>query len=446
MGKESTRAKDKAVAPPVVDIGTTLQNIFSSRAMPSPSASVQKKKSLFTKVGKGSVKDVKGGVGDGKTLKSTQFQEVAGAFQLPKWMGAIIFNKIISWEQSRDPAAVVPSPSLTYETARQYYDMELHGKNPVWRLFHTIRQDPARPYLIPSDMYPLVKELLRVHPGLEFLKQTPEFMDKYAETVVIRMFYYVDNTANGKITYSQFERSNLPSVMLRLDDEDDINVVRDYFSYEHFYVLYCKFWELDTDRDYLIGKADLARYGGGCVSAKALDRVVNGHARRLSSGKPGKLNFEDFVWFCISEEDKSTPQSLLYWFRVVDLDNDGILAGFEIDVFLQEQKARMHQMSIEAIALEDIVCQMIDMVKPKDPKCITMRDFRACPTAGVFFNVLMNLNKFLIFEQRDPFAAHAEKQLAEKTDWDRFARSEYDRMALEAEGGDDDLDGHASWK
>jgi serine/threonine-protein phosphatase 2A regulatory subunit B'' len=24
----------------------------------------------------------------------------------------------------------------------------------------------------------------------------------------------------------------------------DINKVLDYFSYEHFYVLYCKFWEL----------------------------------------------------------------------------------------------------------------------------------------------------------------------------------------------------------
>lgn len=31
-----------------------------------------------------------------------------------------------------------------------------------------------------------------------------------------------------------------------LDDVQDINKVTDYFSYEHFYVTYCKFWELDT--------------------------------------------------------------------------------------------------------------------------------------------------------------------------------------------------------
>lgn len=31
-----------------------------------------------------------------------------------------------------------------------------------------------------------------------------------------------------------------------MDLEDDINAVTAYFSYEHFYVLYCKFWELDV--------------------------------------------------------------------------------------------------------------------------------------------------------------------------------------------------------
>lgn len=36
--------------------------------------------------------------------------------------------------------------------------------------------------------------------------------------------------------------------------------VKDYFSYEHFYVLYCKFWELDSDHDLLIDASDLARH------------------------------------------------------------------------------------------------------------------------------------------------------------------------------------------
>ena len=45
-----------------------------------------------------------------------------------------------------------------------------------------------------------------------------------------------------------------------LEDEEDINHVTDYFSYEHFYVIYCKFWELDKDHDLYISKEDLARH------------------------------------------------------------------------------------------------------------------------------------------------------------------------------------------
>lgn len=49
-------------------------------------------------------------------------------------------------------------------------------------------------------------------------------------------------------------------MLATLELEDDINVITEYFSYEHFYVIYCKFWELDRDHDLLIDKTDLARH------------------------------------------------------------------------------------------------------------------------------------------------------------------------------------------
>mgnify|MGYP001468822188 CR=1 FL=1 len=42
--------------------------------------------------------------------------------------------------------------------------------------------------------------------------------------------------------------------IVRCDASDDINAERRYFSYEHFYVIYCKFWELDADHDFMITK------------------------------------------------------------------------------------------------------------------------------------------------------------------------------------------------
>ena len=60
-----------------------------------------------------------------------------------------------------------------------------------------------------------------------------------------------------------------------LDENDDINKVREFFSYEHFYVLYCKFWELDVDHDFLLDREDLLRYDSHAFSRKAIDRIFS---------------------------------------------------------------------------------------------------------------------------------------------------------------------------
>jgi serine/threonine-protein phosphatase 2A regulatory subunit B'' len=46
-----------------------------------------------------------------------------------------------------------------------------------------------------------------------------------------------------------------------------------YFSYEHFYVIYCKFWELDSDHDFFIDRSDLAHYAQGALSYQIIDRI-----------------------------------------------------------------------------------------------------------------------------------------------------------------------------
>jgi len=58
-----------------------------------------------------------------------------------------------------------------------------------------------------------LKELLEKHPGLEFLEATPEFQERYSETVVHRIFYNLCRKDNGKISWRDFKKSNLFEVM-----------------------------------------------------------------------------------------------------------------------------------------------------------------------------------------------------------------------------------------
>jgi serine/threonine-protein phosphatase 2A regulatory subunit B'' len=95
----------------------------------------------------------------------------------------------------------------------------------------------------------------------------------------------------------------------------------------------------------------------------------------------------------------------------------------------------MECLSQEPVLFEDILCQMSDMLSPREQGRITLRDLRRCKLAGNFFNVLFNLNKFIAFETRDPFLIRQEREEPHLTEWDRFARAEYIRLSMEEEEG-----------
>jgi serine/threonine-protein phosphatase 2A regulatory subunit B'' len=57
---------------------------------------------------------------------------------------------------------------------------------------------------------------------------------------------------------------------------------------------------------------------------------------------------------------------------------------------------------------------------------------------GIFFNCLCNLNKFIAYETRDLFALkHQSNELPDYSEWDLFAKGEYERLAMEEENPED---------
>ncbi|XP_054822909.1 probable serine/threonine protein phosphatase 2A regulatory subunit B''delta [Prosopis cineraria] len=296
---------------------------------------------------------------------------------------------------------------------------------------YKILKQPDLNYLTQDDFKPVLRELLATHPGLEFLQSTPEFQERYAETVIYRIYYYTNRSGNGHLTLRELKRSNIIDAMQHADEEEDINKVLRYFSYEHFYVIYCKFWELDTDHDFLIDKENLIRYGNHALTYRIVDRIFSQVPRKFTSKVEGKMGYEDFVYFILSEEDKSSEPSLEYWFKCIDLDGNGVLTRNELQFFYEEQLHRMECMAQEPVFFEDILCQIIDMIGTENESYITLRDLKGSKLSGSVFNILFNLNKFMAFETRDPFLIRQQRENPSLTEWDRFAHREYIRLSME---------------
>ena len=348
---------------------------------------------------------------------------------LPSFFTLPLFKRVVASSAPGEGDA----QQCTREAVKRFWEARLCGRDAASSAFECLRDDPARGgrhSISKHGLTDLVTCVAVTHPGLDFLVQTKEFQDRYVETCVYRILYLVNQSDNGLITRKELRRSDLVEVLFDLDQQEDVNLARNYFSYEHFYVIYCKFWELDQDHDFLIARDDLLRYGQHALTSCVVDRIFAECPRKFRCQVPGMMCYEDFVWFILSEEDKTTEPSLSYWFRCLDLACNGVLVAHELEHFYKEQAHRIACLNQEPVAFVDIMTQLTDMLSPELPGLITLRDLRRQPRqASNLLNVLFNLKKFFSFEMKDP----RDKRGAEQTDWVRFATEEYARLAMEEE-------------
>mmetsp|Transcript_45911 Transcript_45911/g.46378 ORF Transcript_45911/g.46378 Transcript_45911/m.46378 type:complete len:180 (-) Transcript_45911:215-754(-) len=143
----------------------------------------------------------------------------------------------------------------------------------------------------------------------------------------------------------------------------------------------------------------------------------------------------------LSEEDKANEISVRYWFTCIDVDGDNKLNNMEMRSFYAVQLDRMQCLGHEIVPFEDMLCQMIDMIKPAHQDYLIVSDFlqlECAQVSGALFDALFNLNKYMQFEQRDPFMERQKREDEFDSDWDRFACIDYTRLAMEEEAREEE--------
>lgn len=324
--------------------------------------------------------------------------------------------------------------SLKFITCDQYFvcwrHLIEHAYDNAARFIHLLTLG-QRNYLVPDDFIPLIQSIIDDHPGLKFLGSAPDFHMRYIQTVIARIYFNCNKSWTGKLSQTELRHCDLLQVLQRLSQTDDINEITEYFSYEHFYVIYCKFWSLDQDHDLEISKEDLIRHNGTSISSRIIERIFMGIVSRQIQ-ETGKMGYSDFVWFLIAEEDKKHPRSIEYWFRLMDIDGDGYISMYEMEYFYFEQMKRLELMSIEALPFLDCACQMLDLVNPKEKNRISLSDLKRTKMVTIFYDTFINLEKYLEHESRE-FVSTRDVVINGKivSDWDRYASQEYENLSSE---------------
>lgn len=89
----------------------------------------------------------------------------------------------------------------------------------------------------------------------------------------------------------------------------------------------------------------------------------------------------------LNEEDKTSKRSLEYWFKIIDLDSNGIITPYEMEYFYEEQVQRLESLNHEPILFIDLLCQMNDMLQPDNEVNFTLEGLlKYSSNVGIFFN------------------------------------------------------------
>ncbi|KAI7883383.1 uncharacterized protein EV154DRAFT_568064 [Mucor mucedo] len=355
-------------------------------------------------------------------LSQVEFYAVTEICALPRYMNLALFrameqNDVITLEQFKE----------NWDLLTKDYDYS----DPDSLIYHILKK-PEFNCITPDDFLPVLEDIVLNHPALQFLENNVTFQERYIETVICRIFYDAQ-CPTGKLTLKQYCKTNFSSILKSLDPTIDLYAIHNIFSYKQFYVLYCKLWSLDTDHDLSISESDLSNYNMGTLTGLTVERIMeNGRIAAFTDSQTRTeendlddnvpyLTYFDFIWFFLSEIDKSTPLAIVYWFRCLDVDGDGVLSAYELYKFWQDQDTKQNFFGNPqvdgTIQFEDIIRQMNDLIQPDVPGQFSLKDLRKNGyLAERFFDTFINYDRFQVHEAHQEGSIRQQK-LYEQKQW-----------------------------
>ncbi|BFZ07202.1 hypothetical protein BsWGS_10241 [Bradybaena similaris] len=251
-------------------------------------------------------------------------------------------------------------------------------------------------YLKESDLENYILELIPTLPQLNGLERT--FYSFYVCTAVRKFFFFLDPLRNGKIRIQDILSCSFLDDLLELRDEDLSKEmqVSNWFSAPSALRVYGQYLNLDKDRNGMLSKEELARYGTGTLTSVFLDRVF-----QECLTYEGEMDYKTYLDFVLAMENRRETQALRYLFRVFDVHHQGYLNVFSLNYFFRAIQEQMKIHGQEPIKFQDVQDEIFDMVKPKNPLQITLRDLIDSGKGDTVVSILIDLNDFWTYENRE---------------------------------------------
>lgn len=237
-------------------------------------------------------------------------------------------------------------------------------------------------------------------PTFSQLQNIPDaFQNYYVITAVRKFFFFLDPKKTGKIYIKDMLTSPILAELYDLRQEKTIEeLTQNWFSAQNAERVYKAYLKLDLDENGLLKKSELVKYQWGLTDI-FIDRIFEEYQTF-----DGEMDYKTFLDFVLAMENKKSPQSLAYFWKIIDIYGKGAIDSFVINMFFKEVKAKLTQRDPDAennFKVEDIKDEIFDMAKPETPNAITLNDLINCGQGDVIVSILTDAKAFFDYDQRE---------------------------------------------
>jgi len=192
-------------------------------------------------------------------------------------------------------------------------------------------------------------------------------------------------------------------------------LLENWFSLEKSRWLYGIFTSLDSDGDGFITPEGLSQLPFCRLTPLFIRRFFEVHSKKhvlvhidgersttATSIQPG-ATFEDFIDLVISWESRFHRLGLGYFFKCMDIHDRGYLTQVEVYQLFREVKLMVSEAWSDGAEYkeEDVKDEIFDMVQPRDSLRMTLDDLHKCGAGPLVVGLLIDMNSFLAYDQRE---------------------------------------------
>ncbi|XP_070073020.1 serine/threonine-protein phosphatase 2A regulatory subunit B'' subunit gamma-like isoform X2 [Drosophila takahashii] len=204
----------------------------------------------------------------------------------------------------------------------------------------------------------------------------PSFERFYVCTVVKKIFFFLDHLHMRRVRIKDIASSGLLLKLLKLRDKPIVKRAKkndNCFSMPAVLEVYEKYLDLDKDHD-----------------AFEVCRTYN-----------GDMDYKSFLDFYFAMENRKSLPSMHYIFRILDINQQGYLTAQTLRYFYDGIEARLKTSKTEGVKFQDLKDEIFDMVRPRDPLKITLKDLINSGQGDTVLSILIEFDKFLAYEYRE---------------------------------------------